>query len=242
MEVLVPLVIVTIGIGLLFVFLRRPQVVTPPSNVAAPTPDASKMTLRGDDLQEILKELKDTPPDGVKRVAIMKGDTQIGWTVTRRVKHTSFDTGDLSDLEGKARELLEQLAPGSVARNAPPEADLQYPGSSRVVDSFNIQSSAADGTGESRDVYKTTFATEADSAGVLAWYRDWLLGHGWQLSPAAATSPASSQEYSRTSEHFRLAVADPAALAPVLAVPIPVGTKTIYEVEYSNTSTLSTTH
>jgi hypothetical protein len=104
------------------------------------------------------------------------------------------------------------------------------------VDSFESKHSS-DGSAESRDVYKTTLATEADSAQVLAWYRDWLLGHGWQLGPSAATKPDSSQEYTRASEHLRLAVADPATLAPILAVPIPVGTKTVYEVEYSNTST-----
>jgi hypothetical protein len=32
-------------------------------------------------------------------------------------------------------------------------------------------------------------------------------------------------------------VANPATLAPILAVPIPAGTKTVYEVEYSNAYT-----
>jgi hypothetical protein len=104
------------------------------------------------------------------------------------------------------------------------------------MDSFET-TRASDGTAVSRDVYKTTLATDAESAQVLAWYRDWLVGHGWQLSPSTGTSAESSQEYSRASEHLRLAVANPATVAPILAMPIPGGTKTIYEVEYSNVST-----
>jgi hypothetical protein len=197
-------------------------------------------------MQQILSQLNmDIPSDGKAHVQVLKGKEGIGWTVTRRTKGISLSSADLAGLEGVgnteqlARQLLAKLAPGSVPSNAPPEAQLQYPGSSPVLDSFDINRTTAT-SAESRDVYKTTLATEADSAQVVAWYRDWLLGHGWQPTPSAGTSADSSQEYVRTSEHFRLAVADPAALAPVLAVPIPAGTKTLYEVEYSNTSTQAT--
>jgi hypothetical protein len=105
-----------------------------------------------------------------------------------------------------------------------------------VVDSFESNRTSG-GAAESRDVYKTTLATEADSAQVQAWYRDWLVGHGWQLSPSTEANPESSQDYIRASEHFRLGVADPATLTSILALPIPAGTKTVYEVEYSNAST-----
>jgi hypothetical protein len=243
MEYLVPIVIVTIAIGLLLVFLRRPTVVKPPTN--ATTPKTSSSTPTNDDaVEKILKDLKvDIPSDGKGHVTILKGKGggEIGWAVTRRTKNISLSSADLAGLQGTenteqlARELLAKLAPGSLASNAPPEAQLEYPGSSLVVDSFESKHSS-DGSAESRDVYKTTLATEADSAQVLAWYRDWLLAHGWQPSPSA-TNAASSQEYVRASEHFRLAVADPATLAPILAVPIPAGTKTVYEVEYSNAST-----
>ena len=195
-------------------------------------------------MQEILSELTaDMASGGTKRVKILKGKGEIGWTVTKRLDHGSLSAGDLRVLVGKgsmeqiARDLLANLPPGSLASNAPPEAQLQYPDSSLVVDSVESQSSTAGGSPEPRDVYKTTLATEAAPAQVLAWYRDWLLGHGWQISPSTGTSSESSQEYTRASEHFRLAVADPAMLAPILAVPIPVGTKTVYEVEYSSAST-----
>jgi hypothetical protein len=220
-EVLVPVIIVTIGIGLFLLFLRtRPTVVEPPSNVNAPKVGASKALATADALK-LLEELKDAPP-GAKRVTI--------------VRKASFSKADLADIEGSLGELLEKLAPGLTPVNAPPEADLQYPGSSKILDSLDAKSSL-DASEGSRDVYKTTLATEADRSQVLAWYRDWLLGQGWQPSPSAGTNPESSQEYARGSEHMRLAVADPTTIAPVLAMPIPDGTKTIYEVEYSTIST-----
>jgi hypothetical protein len=238
MEVLVPIVIVTIGIGLLLVFLRRPTVVRPPGDSAAPKANAPMAAQGSDDaMRQILKELKtDMASGGTNQVKIMKGKGEVGWMVTRRIGQNSVSADDLADLEGKAREILAKLAPGSLPSEAPAEADLQYPDSSRVMDSFET-TRASDGSAVSRDVYKTTLATDAESAQVLAWYRDWLVGHGWQLSPSTGTSADTSQEYIRASEHLRLAVADPATVAPILAMPIPVGTKTIYEVEYSNVST-----
>jgi hypothetical protein len=247
MEVLVPIVIVTIAIGLFLLFLRRPTVVRPPTDPGAPKTRAPTVVPRTDDaMQEILSELKaDLPPDGTKRVTILRGSKQIGWTVTRRVEQGSLSADDLRGLLGKgtgqlAGELLAKLASGSVPSNAPAEARLQYPGSSLVVDSFESKQSTAGGPTESRDIYKTTLATEAESAQVLAWYRDWLGAHGWQLNPSTGGGADTSQEFTRATELLRLAVADPATVAPILAMPIPVGTKTIYEVEYSNTSTQST--
>lgn len=242
MEILVPVVVVAIIIGLLFVVLRRPAVVRPPTEASVPKANETASSLKSDKvIEEIFNELKDTP-DGTKRVTIMKGKNQIGWAVTRRVGQTSLSPDDLrrlgvgGNMEQAARDLLAKLEPGLLAADAPPEAELQYPGSSLVVNSFESKRDS-DSAAEFRDVYKTTLASEADAAQVLAWYREWLLGHGWQPSPSTGTVSDSSQEYSRASEHFRLAVADPATLAPVLAVPIPAGTKTVYEVEYSNTST-----
>ncbi|HKV31950.1 MAG TPA: hypothetical protein VJT14_13140 [Candidatus Dormibacteraeota bacterium] len=247
MEIVVPIVIVTIGIGLVLLFLRRPTVVRPPTDPSVLKTSASTATpTTGDAMQELMSELKtDLPPDGTKRVTILKGNKQIGWTVTRRVEHGSLSPDDLRSLLGKgatgqlASDLLAKLASGSAA-SGPAEARLQYPGSSLVVDSFDSKQSTAAGSMEPRDVYKTTLATEADAAQVVAWYRDWLVGHGWQLSPSTAANAASSEAYVRASEHFRLTVADPATVTPILAMPIPVGTKTIYEVEYSNTSTQPT--
>jgi hypothetical protein len=244
MEILVPVAIVAIVIGLLFVVLRRPKVVQPRTKAKTPGSGLPASAPKGDDpIEQILSQLNtDLPSDGKAHVQILKGKEGIGWTVTRRMKGISLSSADLAGLEGSgnteqmARQLLAKLAPGSVPSNAPPEAQLQYPGSSPMLDSFDINRTTAT-SAESRDVYKTTLATEAESAAVLAWYRDWLLGHGWQFTPSSGTSPDSSQEYARASEHFRVAVADPATLASILAVPIPSGAKTLYEVEYSNAST-----
>ena len=218
MEYLVPVVVVAIVVGLLFVLLRRrPTVVQPPTNAnAAPTGSTSAGN-SDDTMQQILSQLNmDVPSDGKAHVQILKGGKEgIGWTVTRKMKGISLSSADLAGLEGTgsteqlARQLLAKLAPGSVPSNAPAEAQLHYPGSSPVLDSFDINRTTAN-SAESRDVYKTTLATEAESAQVLAWYQDWLLGHGWQPTPSAGTSTDSSQEYARGSEHFMLVVADPA--------------------------------
>jgi hypothetical protein len=241
-------VVVAIVIGLLFVlFRRRPTVVQPPTSANTPSTAGSTSARKGDDpMQQILSQLNmDVPSDGKAHVQVLKSKEGIGWTVTRKMKGISLSSADLAGLEGTgnteqlARQLLAKLAPGSVPSNAPPEAQLQYPGSSPVLDSFDINRTTANSAG-ARDVYKTTLATEAESAQVLAWYREWLLGHGWQPSPSAGTSTDASQEFGRGSEHFRLAVADPATVTSILAVPVPVGTKTIYEVEYSNSSAQAT--
>jgi hypothetical protein len=243
MEYLVPVLIVAVGIGLFLVFRRRTTVVQPPTNAGGSKTDPPAPARRTDPMEEILNELNaDMAVGGTKRVTILKGNKQIGWTVTKKTKDMVFSPEDLRSLVIKGSsdravgDLLAKLMPGSLASNAPPEARLQYPGSSLVVDSFESQRTSG-GIAESRDVYKTTLATEADGAAVLAWYRDWLLSNRWQLSPSIGTNADSSQDYVRGSEHFRVAVADPATLAPVLAVPIPATAKTVYEVEYSNAST-----
>jgi hypothetical protein len=236
MEYLVPIGIVAIGIGLFFLFRLRPTVVRPPTTTTQAKSD--------DPMQEILGDLEDMPPGTTKRVKMLKGDGEIGWAVTKRLDGTSLSPGDLRGLMGKGgmeqiASLLSKLEPGSVPGNAPPEARLHYPGSTLVLDSVETQSSIAGGAPQSRDVYKTTLATQADAAQVVAWYQDWLLSHGWQPSPPIGIASDSSHEYARASEHFRVAVTDSATVAPVLAIPIPVGTKTVYEVEYSNGSTQS---
>src|ERR1700686_1714875 len=172
MEVLVPIVIVTIAIGLVLLFLRRPTVVRPPTDPGVLKTSAPTATQTTDDaMQELMSELKaDPPPDGTKRVTILKGSKQIGWTVTRRVEQGSLSPDDLRGLLGKgatgqlASDLLAKLASGSAPANAPAEARLQYPGSSLVVDSFESKQSTAGGPTESRGVCKTTLATEADCA------------------------------------------------------------------------------
>ena len=240
MEVLVPVVIVTIAIGLLVLFLRRPTVVRPPGDDMALKSGAPKAVSNSSDLmKEIPEELNIDMSLGGKHVSI-KGGKEIGWTLTRGLDKASLSPEFLRSVVIKSKDpltadLLAKLTPGSYA-GAPPEAQLHYPDSRVVVDSFESNRTSG-GAAESRGVYKTTLATGADTAQVLAWYRDWLIGHGWQLSPPSGASAESSHEYTRASEHFRLAAADPETIAPILAMPIPVGTKTIYEVEYSNAST-----
>jgi hypothetical protein len=245
MEYVVAIVIAAIAIGLLILFLRRPTVVRPPTTAAPAKPDAVTAAPKTDEtLQNIIGELAtEMPPGDGKRITILKGNKQIGWTVTRRVTQSSLSPEDLQGLMGGgsvgklAGQLLEKLGAEALPANAPPEARLQYPGSSVVVTAAEVQQGAAAGSQELRDVHKTTFATEADGGAVLAWYQDWLVSHGWQPAEPAEGLAPSSRQYSRGSEHFRLAIGDPAAVRDLLAVPIPADAKTIYEVEYSNAST-----
>jgi hypothetical protein len=242
MEYLVPIVVVTIAIGVLLVFLRRPTVVRPPTDVSAPKPSSTPKS--NDPMEKMLDDMNIDMSFGGKQI-IIKGSKETGLTLIRGLDKTTLSPEFLRRvvIKGKdpiTEDLLAKLIPGSFPGGAPPEAQLHYPDSSVVVDSFESKRSS-DGSEPSRDVFKATLATEADSARVQAWYRDWLLGHGWQLSPSTATTTGSSQEYTRASEHFRLAVADPATLTSILAMPIPAGTKTIYEVEYSTSSSQSAT-
>jgi hypothetical protein len=236
MEVLVPVVIVTIGIGLLLVFLRRPTVVRPPTDTSAPKSPTSTPT-SNDPMQKLLDDMNIDMSVGGKHITL-KGNQKIGWTLIDGLDKTTIPPEILRRViikEGTdplTDDLLARLTHESFPADAPPP----YPGSSVVVSSFERRRTSG-GAAESGDVYKVTFAADADSAQVLAWYRDSLVARGWQLNPSTATSSDTSQEFTRATEHLRLAVADPATVAPILAVPIPVGTKTIYEVEYSNTST-----
>jgi hypothetical protein len=238
MEVLVPIVVVTVAIGLLLVFLRRPTVVRPPTDIGAPTPTSAPKSK--DPMQEMLDSMNIDMSVGGKHISL-KGNAKIGWTLIDGLDKTTIPAEVLRRVVIKSKDplsedLLAQLRPGSFPSNAPPEAQLRYPGSSVVFDLFESKRTLG-GAAESDDVYKTTLATEADAGQVQAWYRDWLVGHGWQPGPSTGSNPEPSQEYIRAAEHFRLGVADPAELASVLAVPIPAGTKTIYEVEYSTAST-----
>ena len=238
MEVLVPIVIVTIAIGLFLLFLRRPTVVRPPTDISAPKPASTPKS--SDPMQEMLDDMNIDMSVGGKHITL-KGDKKIGWTLTDALGKTTISPEIMRRVVIRSKDpltedLLAKLTPGSFPGNAPPEAQLHYPGSSVVLDSFESDRTSG-GTAESRAVYKTTLATEADAAQVQAWYREWLVGHGWELSPSTSANSESSQDYIRASEHFRLGVAQAATLTSILAVPIPAGTKTVYEVEYSNAST-----
>ena len=243
MEYLVPIVIVAIGIGLLLLFLRRPTVIRPPTTAPAAKSDALAATPKGETLQEVLGELTaDMPPGDTQRVRIVKGNTQIGWTVTRQLDKGTLSPDDLRKLVGGgsvgklAGDLLEKLEAGVVSPSAPPEAGLQYPGSSLVVSSNEARLGTAAGSRDFRDVRKTTFATEATGDQVLAWYQDWLVAHGWELASSSDAAVPASRQYARGAEHFRLALGDPATIRDILAVPIPESAKTVYEVKYSNAS------
>ena len=242
MEYLVPIVIVTLGIGLLLLFLRRPTVVRPPTSLPSAKTDAMAAP-NSETLQEILGDLTaQMPPGQTKRVTILKGNKQVGWTLTRRLDNTSLSPDDLHKLMGEggvgklAGELLEKLGTDAMSANVLPESSLHYPGSNLVVSSSEVKQATGGGSSGFRDVRKTTFATEAAGDQVLAWYQDWLLAHGWQPASSGDASTASSRQYARGSEHFRLAIGDPATIRDILAVPIPDGAKTIYEIEYSNSS------
>lgn len=211
-----PVAIAAVGIGVLVVVLRRPTVAGPPDASPSAQPESK-------------------PPAKPLGTIILRDRTSR--STVRLLDDPKLSTREILDLaQGKGLDNLTQdllkLMPNA-ATSAIPEAQLAYPDSMIVLTANEVTSGTS---GESRGVYKTTFATNADGGQVVTWYQDWLTAHGWQPSVADAASPAGAHEYVRGDEHFRLALADPAAVRSVIAVPIPDSAKTIFEVEYRNTA------
>lgn len=232
MESLLPLAI-GIGVGLAFLLLRR-AIVTRVSNrrrpattdtsaegdgskfrVAARIPSATGAPPQVTDevLRDILRQAE-AMPSGTKEGTLWKGNTRVQWTVNKQV--TVLQTG--KGLDGA---------------NMPEETRLQYPGSTFVVAHVPNTQSSVGSSEVSGGAYSTTLASSADHEQIAAWYRDWLLSHGWQPGAFSGTSPAPTLECVRGSEYFRLVLSDPSTVAPVLAIPIPEGTKTVFKIEYS---------
>ena len=215
MEILVPVAIAAIGIGVLLVVLRRPTVVRPPG----PTPpDAAQPTGPDKPLGTIVLRNKKT----FTTSTISVGGKDLSAT-------DIFKLAQGKDLDQLTQKLLK-LVPDT-ASNAVPEARLAYPGATIVM--IAASDMARSGSQASTD-YKTTFATEATSDQVVGWYQDWLSAHGWQPDTSDGAVAGMAHDFARGSEHFRLALADPAAVRAVIAVPIPDNTRTVFEVEYRN--------
>ena len=136
--------------------------------------------------------------------------------------------------QGKGWDKVNQLMKlmPDAATDAVPEARLAYPGSTIVLTTG--ERIAGTGAVQSSTDYKTTFASDSDSDQVVAWYQDWLATHGWQPVVVDGSVTGTAHDFARGSEHFRLTLADSAAVRAVVAVPIPDDAKTIYEVEYKN--------
>ena len=217
MEILVPVAIAAIGIGVLVFVLRRPTVVRPPEITPG---DAAQTTAPEKPLGTIVLQNKKTFT-----------------TSTISVDDLHMSTTDMLKLaEGKGLDQLTQkllkLVPDA-ASDTVPEARLAYPGSTMVM--IRATGVTRSGDGQASTDYKTTFATEAASDQVVSWYQDWLTTHAWQPVQVDGAI-GTAHDFARGGEHFRLTLADPAAVRAVLAVPIPDNAKTIYEVEYENSS------
>jgi len=219
MEYLVPVAIAAVGIGVLIFVLKRPSVAGPPAAAQS-------------------SEAESTSPRKPLVTIVSRGRTHTKSTVALFDGKT-LSTKDVIDLaQGKGLDKLTQdllkLMP-DLQTGATPEARLAYPDSTMVLTTGETIKGGSAAT-EFRDAYKTTFATEADSVQVAAWYQDWLVAHGWQPNPTGATTLGAAREYGRGTEQFRLTFGDAAALRSVLAVPIPETAKTIFEIEYSRAS------
>jgi hypothetical protein len=205
MEILVPIAIGAVGIGVVLFALRRQTVVaTPPAN-----------------------------PSNAPGVVVAKGKRVVRWTI-REVNQAGGLAGDppLTSMRMETGNKLLNDLWKFVPDPAPigvPQALLQFPGSTIVLKSIE---GASQSGGRMTSTYKVTFATEADRDQLLAWYQDQLTSHGWQ--PAQLTSPSdgTAVTYSRGEETFRLSTADAAAVRTVIAVPIPDTARTVFEIDY----------
>lgn len=220
MEILVPIAIAAIGIGAVVFLLRRPTVVRPPG--ATPS--------------DVAPTIGPSQPPGT---IILRARTTLK-TSSVTLDKTNLGAKQLFDLlaRGKTPEELTQkllhLVPNGDT-DAPPEARLSFPGSTILLMTGESLSNNSELDPTSAD-FKTTFASDADGGEVASWYQDWLTTHGWQPDTAGSGDSGLAHEFSRGAEHFRLTLADPAALRAVIAVPIPDSAKTIYEVEYKNST------
>jgi hypothetical protein len=218
-EWLVPVAIAAVGIGVLLVVLRRPTVASPP---ASPPPAGPSTRDPSKPLVTIVRRDAKTH---ITRTVVLKDGGDLSGQLLR-------DVSQGKNLEEIAQEILQTMP--DAGPDAPSEARLAYPGATIVLAAAQMTSSTSGG-GQSREVIKTTFATEAGSDEVVAWYQDSLTSQGWQPAPSTAEA-TSARDYVRGNEHFRLTLADPAAVRAVIAAPIPENAMTIFEVEYGNAS------
>jgi hypothetical protein len=218
MEWLVPVAIAAIGIGVLIVVLvRRPTVASPPANSQPASPSTR------DPSKPLVTIVRRDGKTHITRSLVLNDGGGLSGQLLR-------DLNQGKNLEEIAQEILQTMP--DAAPDAPSEARLAYPGATIVLAAAQMTSSTSGG-GQSREVIKTTFATEAGRDEVVAWYQASLTSEGWQ--PAPSTGEATgAHHYVRGNEHFRLTLADPAAVRAVIAAPIPDNAKTIFEVEYSN--------
>ena len=242
MEYLLPLAIV-IGLVLAFLLLRRPNVTQLSDGgtrgTTNPAVTGASPQVRDEALRAIMKQVDTMPPGAVK--VLWKGNTQIHWTLDRGLNRTSLSgqelvVGNNQSADQLAEALLSKLITDSAATNAPDEARLQYPDSKLILTQLQDTHSTSGGWEHAGGVHKMTLASPAECDQIGAWYRDWLLSHGWQPSSSPGPTAISSYEYVRGTEHFRLALSEPSTVAPFLPVPIPEDAKTVFEVEYSNSS------
>jgi hypothetical protein len=220
-EWLVPVAIAALGIGVLIVVLvRRPTVASPPASPPPAVPSTS------DPSKPLVTIVRRDGKTHITRTVVLKD----GGGLSSQLLH---DLSQGKNLEEIAQELLQTMP--NAAPDAPSVARLAYPGATIVLTGAETTSSTSGG-GQSREVIKTTFASDADSEQVVAWYQEWLTNHGWQPGTTDAGSAAGAHAYVRGDEYFRVTFADPAVVRSVIAVPIPATAKTIFEVEYRNSA------
>jgi len=75
--------------------------------------------------------------------------------------------------------------------------------------------------------------SSAQPGAIYAWYRDWMLGHGWTpFQPLRAGTQRSVEGYQRGDrERFNVAMDDPTSLSRALGRTLPAGV-TVFEVRY----------
>src|SRR3982074_1773979 len=124
MEYLVPIVVVTIAMGLLLLILRRPTVVRPPGDDTAQKAVPPRGAATSDDPMNEIPDLNIDMMLGGRRITL-KGNKTTGWTLMRGLDQTTVSPELLRSVVLKrtggplTMDLLAKLAPGSLPRDAP---------------------------------------------------------------------------------------------------------------------------
>ncbi len=115
-----------------------------------------------------------------------------------------------------------------------PEATLYYPGSEvvRVIGSGEVRNYIEGGSNSA--FAGAILRTDDTPERVYAWYRAWVVDHGWQTNEVSGASPwLSAQGYQRGSrERFLVAIDNPVVLSQVLGSQVPTS-GTLFETRYT---------
>ena len=125
--------------------------------------------------------------------------------------------GNATDAGGNGQQSVAIDVPGFSAKVNVPDLDIGgdtkiddmplFPGTK--VNGVNVSAHDGDDGGESKGDVTMAFTAPADTAKVIAWYKDQAGKHGWAAVPATGENQfeATKEEDGRNPTHFALQVA-----------------------------------